>query len=81
MSGDFDLKIAQRFEGEYNIEWIHYRNMYGEFLGKEPMFFKRLWGVGNEFIANYKRYVVRRVAIVDNVQHVNIEPIGGERCL
>ncbi len=57
----------------YKIDEIHYRNMFGQLLWKEKMIFMRLYAIDDEFIEDYKTYVVKRVAIADNVQHVNIE--------
>jgi hypothetical protein len=56
----------------YNIKEIHYRNIYGKLLWKEPMIFRRLYAVGQDFIENYKKFIVVRVAVADDVQHVNI---------
>jgi hypothetical protein len=52
---------------------IHYRNLKGRLLWKDDYVFRRMWGVGNEIIHNYVKYIVRHVAIVDDVQHVNLE--------
>jgi len=57
----------------YQIEKIHYRNIYGKLLWENPMIFKRLHAVGELFIENSVEYIVRRVAVADNIQHVNIE--------
>lgn len=37
------------------------------------MIFTRLHAIDDEFVEDYKTYVVKRVAVADNVQHVNIE--------
>lgn len=58
---------------KYNVRVIHYRDMYGEFLWKEPMIFKRLFAVGNSLVEDSVEYIVKRVAIADDIQHVNIE--------
>lgn len=57
----------------YKIDEIHYRNIFGQLLWKEKMIFSRLHGIGEELIADCKTYIVKRVAVADNVQHVNIE--------
>lgn len=61
--------------GQYNIKEIHYRDIYGKFLWKEPMIFSNLYAIGDELTENRVEYRVRRVAVVDDVQHVNIERI------
>lgn len=58
---------------KYKIEKIHYRDIYGNLLWEEPMVFRRLYSVGQDFIINSITYIVRRVAVVDNIQHLNIE--------
>lgn len=58
----------------YNIKEVHYRDVYGNLIWKDEIVFRRLWGVGNELIHDSKKYIVRRVAVADSVQHVNIEP-------
>jgi len=57
----------------YKIDEIHYRDIFGRLLWKEPMIFKRLHAVDEEIVEKGKPYVVKRVAVVDNIQHVNIE--------
>ena len=57
----------------YNIKEVHYRDVFGKLIWKDNMVFKRLWGVGNDLVHESKRYIVRRVAVADEVQHVNIE--------
>jgi pyoverdine/dityrosine biosynthesis protein Dit1 len=57
----------------YNIKEIHYRDIYGRLIWKDEIVFSSLWGIGNEIIYDYQRYIVRRVAVADTVQHVNIE--------
>ena len=58
--------------GNYKIDVIHYRDEFGNLLYKEPMIFKRLHGVDEEVVMNYVKYKVIRVAVADNVQHVNM---------
>ncbi len=57
----------------YKIDEIHYRNMFGKLLWKEKMVFVRLYAIDDEFVEDYKTYVIKRIAVADNVQHVNIE--------
>jgi len=60
----------------YNIDTIHYRNIFGHFLFQTPMVFKRLHGVGEEICEKGVWYLIRRVAVADNIQHVNLELLG-----
>jgi hypothetical protein len=59
--------------GYDNIKKIHYRNVYGRLLWEEPMVFSSLQGAGEDIVKNYIRYRVKRVAVVDDVQHVNLD--------
>ena len=59
---------------DYHIDKIDYRDIYGNLLWSEDMVFRRLYAVGQDFISDSKRYVVKRVAIADNVQIVNCAP-------
>lgn len=61
---------------KYNVTRIHYRDLYGKLLWKSDMVFKKLYGIGDIFIDNYIAYEVIRIAVVNNIQHVNIEKIG-----
>ncbi len=45
------------------------------------MTFKRLHSVGEILVWDYKNYIVRRVAVVDRVQHVNLEKGSVEEIL
>lgn len=54
------------------IDRIHYRDIYGNFLWSERMIFKRLYSVGQTFRSQSKDYLVERVAVVNNIQHLNI---------
>jgi hypothetical protein len=56
----------------YKIDTIHYRDIYGKLLWSEPMIFKRLFGPGQDIVENKVRYFIKRVAVVDNIQHLNI---------
>jgi hypothetical protein len=60
----------------YHIAEIHYRDIYGNLLWKDPMIFSRLHAVGEDFVNDYVKYVVRRVAVADDVQHVNVEVVS-----
>ena len=60
-------------DNQYRIDTIHYRDIYGSLLFQTPMIFKRLHGVGEEMVENHIHYIIRRVAVVDNIQHVNLE--------
>ena len=57
---------------EYKIDKIHYRDLYGNFLWSERMIFKRLYSVGQTFRANGKDWLVKRIAVVNKIQHLNI---------
>jgi hypothetical protein len=60
----------------YDIRETHFRDVYGRFLWAEPINEDfRLFNVGEEFIIDEVKYRVERIAVVDNVQHVNIEII------
>jgi hypothetical protein len=60
----------------YDIRETHFRDVYGRFLWAEPIKEDfRLFNVGEEFIIDEVKYRVERIAVVDNVQHVNIEII------
>ncbi len=54
------------------INRIHYRDATGKLLWSEPMRFKRLWDVGAVLMENYRHYRVLRVALANDVQHVNL---------
>ncbi len=58
----------------YKIETIHYRDVYGNLLFEEPMIFKRLHGIGETLVMDYKEYEVTRVAVAETVQHINMKP-------
>lgn len=61
-----------------NIKQIDYRDEKRKLLWSEPMIYRRLFGVGQIIIENYLRYKVKRVAIVDGIQHLNLEKIGNK---
>lgn len=56
----------------YNIETIDYRDIFGNLMFSEPMIFKRLHAVGEIMIHHGIDYIVKRVAVADTVQHVNL---------
>jgi len=58
--------------GHYNITDIHYRDMYGNLLWQEKMMFNRLFALDQDIFQDGVHYVVKRVAVADNVQHVNL---------
>lgn len=64
--------MEETLMAEYHIDKIHYRDIYGNLLFETPMVFKRLHGADEEIVMDSIWYVVKRVAVVDNVQHVNI---------
>ena len=51
----------------------HYRDYNGKLVWKEKMVFSRLHAVGEVMIVDSVEYKIRRVAVADNVQHVNFE--------
>ena len=54
------------------IEKIRFYNKDGEFLWEKTMQLSRLWAVKDWFIHDGIWYDVLRVAIADEVQHVNV---------
>ena len=59
---------------EYDITTTHFRDMYGRFLWAEPLKDEhRLYRIGEMFAWDGRRYEVRRVALEENTQHVNLE--------
>ena len=59
--------------GKYSIRRIHYRDIYGNLLWEAPMQFKSLWDVGGFLVNDGITYTIKRVAVADDIQHVNIE--------
>lgn len=57
---------------DYEIDTIHYRDIYGNLLFQTPMVFRRLHGIGEEMVVKGIWYIVKQVCVVDNIQHVNI---------
>jgi len=60
-------------EKKIEVTETHYRDYNGKLLWKEKMVFSRLHAVGEEMIVDGVEYKVRRIAVADNVQHVNFE--------
>lgn len=58
---------------KYNIEFTKYTNVYGESLWEEPFYFGRLHGAGDSFISGGIYFEIRRVAILDNTEIINLE--------
>ncbi len=46
-----------------------------DYLFQTPKIFKRLHGIGEEIAEKGVWYVVKRVCVVDNIQHVNVTEI------
>lgn len=63
---------------KYKIDTIHYRDKFGKLLYEEPMIFSSLHGVDETMVFNRTDYKVVRVAVVDNIQHVNMVEITKE---
>ena len=55
------------------IKRIHYRDVDGTLLWSDRMIFSRLHGVGEEMRKDGIDWRVRRVAVANDVQHVNLE--------
>ncbi len=58
-----------------HITEIHFRDIYGKLLWKEPMILSRLFAIGDEIVENRQDYVVRRIAVASTIEHVNIEKL------
>lgn len=62
-----------------DIRATHFRDLTGKFLWAEPLQDEyRLFRPGEEFITDGLKYRVARIALVDNTQHLNIEPLPEE---
>lgn len=59
-------------QNAYHLTDIHYRDKFGALLWTAPMIFKRLHRKNEVFLHDYKPYKVLRVAVADNIVHVNI---------
>jgi len=60
----------------YKITATHFRDMFGRFIWAEPLKTEsRLYRIGEEFIWDAIKYRVERMAVVDNVQQVNVMAI------
>lgn len=55
-----------------DVKQCDYRDMAGKLLWSEPMRFSRLDGIGDTLIHESVEYRVKRVAVADHVQHVNL---------
>jgi protein gp37 len=51
--------------GKSKINWTDY-------VWNPVVCFKRLHGVDEKIVDEYVHYIVKRVAIADNIQHVNL---------
>jgi hypothetical protein len=51
---------------------VHYRDLTGNLLWSEPMFAARLHGPEESMVADSVTYVIKRVAIANTIQHVNM---------
>lgn len=59
-------------KGKYKIDTVHYRDEFGNLIFEESMIFSKLFAIGDEIIQDKIAYKVTRVAVVDNIQHVNM---------
>lgn len=60
----------------YNITHTDFRDIYGKFLWSEPLKEEsRLYRLGETFPEADVTYRVERMALVENVQHVNVQLI------
>lgn len=55
------------------INEVHYCDPDGNLIWKDNIVFRRIWGVGNTLIHDSKSYIVRRVAIANSIEYVNVE--------
>ncbi len=69
------MSTEKEIKNEYHIERIDYRDIYGNLLWSEKMIFKCLYAIGQTFIYDHVEYIVKRVAVADDTQHVNIESL------
>lgn len=59
---------------QYTVERTHVRDLSGRLLFEKPMMLSRLHAIGEVFVHDKVGYVVKRVAVADDVQHVNVVP-------
>ena len=60
----------------YNVKNTHFRDIYGAFLFAEPITEEhRLYRIGEKFVSRNTHFLVKRVALVDDIQVVNISAI------
>ena len=64
---------------KYKIDIIHYRDIYGKYLWEEPMIFRRLYHIGQDLVSNSITYIVKRVAIVDNILIIAMTTINSTK--
>ena len=58
---------------EFEVTQTDFRDYFGKLLWSEPMIYSRLHAVGEVVVEKGKYYKIRRVAVADNIQHVNFE--------
>ena len=58
----------------YSIVCTHYRDIYGKMLWSRGFVSSRLYAVGDVITYDFKDYTVRRVAVANKTEHVNLEP-------
>ena len=61
---------------QYDITTVHFRDLYGRLLWVEPMKHEfRLYQAGETILGVDGDYLVERVALAENTQHVNVSLI------
>jgi len=61
---------------KYDITHTHFRDIYGRLLWVDPIEHEyRLYRIGETFDLDGIKYEVKRMAVVDNTQHVNVAVI------
>jgi hypothetical protein len=65
-------RISGEQSSRYRVAKIHYRDLYGALLWEEPMVFRRLYATGDVIVHDGGTYIVRRVALADDIQHINM---------
>ena len=61
-------------EPGYDIRITHFRDIYGKFLFSEEITdANRIYQIGETFPVENNLFKIQRVAIADNIQHVNVE--------
>lgn len=59
----------------YDVKRVHYRDRYGKLLWSEKMDTGRLYAVGQTFVVKSVEYEVLRVAVANDIQHVNVRKV------